>query len=300
MSLTQWLTRSRPTVVWRPVAKADHELGAHPVGGGDQHRLLETLQRYAEKATKGALVREHVRRVGIAHHFLDLGQRPVLSIDIDPGIAVSGHLPLPLFLERSKLSPRARHARGLSFGYYTGAGSPFLIQPHHDADSTLPTLRPAIFDSPRPLRHHASDPGRRSHRHRSGVLLLYRHDPRPRPRGAADHSTGCWRRPSSRRVSATRAFSRNEAGTVLEVGPRMTFTTAWSTNAVSVCQACGVGAVPRIERSRRYLLRTPSPVPRRRRTQFSRPPRSHDRVPLPRPLDTSTPASPRTACARCP
>ena len=41
---------------------------------------------------------------------------------------------------------------------------------------------------------------------------------------------------------------------VLEVGPRMNFTTAWSTNAVSICHACGIDAVTRIERSRRYLL----------------------------------------------
>ena len=39
---------------------------------------------------------------------------------------------------------------------------------------------------------------------------------------------------------------------VLEVGPRMNFTTAWSTNAVSVCQACGLDKIKRIERSRRY------------------------------------------------
>jgi phosphoribosylformylglycinamidine synthase len=44
---------------------------------------------------------------------------------------------------------------------------------------------------------------------------------------------------------------------ILEVGPRMTFTTAWSTNAVSVCQACGIDAIRRIERSRRYLIGTP-------------------------------------------
>jgi phosphoribosylformylglycinamidine synthase len=41
---------------------------------------------------------------------------------------------------------------------------------------------------------------------------------------------------------------------VLEVGPRMTFTTAWSTNAVSVCHACGLEGIQRIERSRRYRL----------------------------------------------
>ncbi|HTR44257.1 MAG TPA: phosphoribosylformylglycinamidine synthase, partial [Thermodesulfovibrionales bacterium] len=39
---------------------------------------------------------------------------------------------------------------------------------------------------------------------------------------------------------------------LLEVGPRMNFTTAWSTNAVSVCHACGLTQVRRIERSRRY------------------------------------------------
>jgi phosphoribosylformylglycinamidine synthase len=42
--------------------------------------------------------------------------------------------------------------------------------------------------------------------------------------------------------------------TILEVGPRMNFTTAWSTNAVSVCHACGLKKITRIERSRRYLL----------------------------------------------
>ncbi len=41
---------------------------------------------------------------------------------------------------------------------------------------------------------------------------------------------------------------------VLEVGPRMNFTTAWSTNAVSVCHACGLSVIRRIERSRRYVL----------------------------------------------
>ena len=30
---------------------------------------------------------------------------------------------------------------------------------------------------------------------------------------------------------------------VLEVGPRMNFTTAWSSNAVSVCHACGLNSI---------------------------------------------------------
>lgn len=41
---------------------------------------------------------------------------------------------------------------------------------------------------------------------------------------------------------------------ILEVGPRMNFTTAWSTNAVSVCHACGLKKIARVERSRRYRL----------------------------------------------
>nr|XP_043640241.1 probable phosphoribosylformylglycinamidine synthase, chloroplastic/mitochondrial [Erigeron canadensis] len=41
---------------------------------------------------------------------------------------------------------------------------------------------------------------------------------------------------------------------VVEVGPRLSFTTAYSANAVSICQACGLSEVTRLERSRRYLL----------------------------------------------
>lgn len=41
---------------------------------------------------------------------------------------------------------------------------------------------------------------------------------------------------------------------IFEVGPRMTFTTAWSTNAVSICHACGLDTIRRIERSRRYRV----------------------------------------------
>jgi phosphoribosylformylglycinamidine synthase len=41
---------------------------------------------------------------------------------------------------------------------------------------------------------------------------------------------------------------------VLEVGPRMNFTTAWSTNAVGICHACRLGKIQRIERSRRFVL----------------------------------------------
>jgi phosphoribosylformylglycinamidine synthase len=45
-----------------------------------------------------------------------------------------------------------------------------------------------------------------------------------------------------------------QKGEILEVGPRLSFSTAFSTNAVAICHACGLAAVQRIERSRRFAL----------------------------------------------
>ena len=41
---------------------------------------------------------------------------------------------------------------------------------------------------------------------------------------------------------------------VVEVGPRLNFATAWSSNLVSICRAIGLDSVTRVERSRRYLV----------------------------------------------
>lgn len=41
---------------------------------------------------------------------------------------------------------------------------------------------------------------------------------------------------------------------VVELGPRMNFATAYSTNIVAICHSCGLNEVTRIERSRRYLI----------------------------------------------
>lgn len=46
------------------------------------------------------------------------------------------------------------------------------------------------------------------------------------------------------------------AATLLEVGPRLNFETAWSTTAVAICQACGLKGVKRIERSIRFGIST--------------------------------------------
>src|SRR3990172_4271155 len=76
---------------------------------------------------------------------------------------------------------------------------------------------------------------------------------------------------------------------ILEVGPRMNFTTAWSTNAVSVCHACGLRKISRIERSRRYRLefsKKPALSKEQEKTFLSL---VHDRMtecPYPEPLTT--------------
>lgn len=53
--------------------------------------------------------------------------------------------------------------------------------------------------------------------------------------------------------------TENFSAFLAEVGPRMNFTTSWSTNAVSVCRSCGLTGVTRIERSRRYRVLLNSP-----------------------------------------
>jgi len=44
-------------------------------------------------------------------------------------------------------------------------------------------------------------------------------------------------------------------GQILEVGPRIAIVTPQSTNAVAICQACGLTSITRIERARRYQIK---------------------------------------------
>lgn len=76
--------------------------------------------------------------------------------------------------------------------------------------------------------------------------------------------------------------SKYEGYDVIELGPRMNFATAYSTNLVAVCKTCGLDKVIRIERSRRYRL--PSEIDK---TDFAR--THHDRMTecvYPEPLQT--------------
>jgi phosphoribosylformylglycinamidine synthase len=58
---------------------------------------------------------------------------------------------------------------------------------------------------------------------------------------------------------------------VVELGPRMNFATAFSTNLVAICQSCGLGKIVRIERSRRHALSSDAD-----KAQFVR--KHHDRM----------------------
>jgi phosphoribosylformylglycinamidine synthase len=64
--------------------------------------------------------------------------------------------------------------------------------------------------------------------------------------------------PNSLQLEQT--FFTNNTTTILEFGPRMTFTSAFSSNATSICQACHL-PVDRLEVSFRYQFTTNVPFP---------------------------------------
>jgi phosphoribosylformylglycinamidine synthase len=75
-------------------------------------------------------------------------------------------------------------------------------------------------------------------------------------------------------------------GWILEVGPRLNFSTAWSSNAVSICGACGLEKIRRIERSRRYSVRMAGRLSESEQAAFTA--MVHDRMtecPYPAPLE---------------
>ncbi|MGW8287452.1 MAG: phosphoribosylformylglycinamidine synthase [Desulfobulbales bacterium] len=52
----------------------------------------------------------------------------------------------------------------------------------------------------------------------------------------------------------TESYFQGPGMDVVELGPRLNFATAWSSNMVSICRATGLAKISRIERSRRYLV----------------------------------------------
>lgn len=86
---------------------------------------------------------------------------------------------------------------------------------------------------------------------------------------------------------STTLDSTEKTATVIEVGPRSNFSTAFSTNAVSICQSCGLGQVTRLEKSRRYLLTSTRPLTQQERMAFAA--LVHDRMteePYEKPIDS--------------
>ncbi|XP_020487522.2 phosphoribosylformylglycinamidine synthase isoform X1 [Labrus bergylta] len=51
-------------------------------------------------------------------------------------------------------------------------------------------------------------------------------------------------------------LTEREGGTLVEIGPRLNFSTAWSTNTVSICHSVGLDYITRVELSRRFLIKT--------------------------------------------
>ena len=55
-------------------------------------------------------------------------------------------------------------------------------------------------------------------------------------------------------VFPSSSSSSSSSSICLEFGPRMSFASAFSSNAVSICQACGLNSIDRLERSRRFNI----------------------------------------------
>jgi len=86
---------------------------------------------------------------------------------------------------------------------------------------------------------------------------------------------------------------------LLEVGPRLTFATAWSSNAVAICQSAGLRSVARVEMSRRYLISTAEPLTPALRAAVSA--ALHDRMTeqvYPEPLQSFSSEAPAAAATR--
>jgi len=69
---------------------------------------------------------------------------------------------------------------------------------------------------------------------------------------------------------------------VAEAGPRLNFETAFSTNAVSICRACGLGQITRVEKSKRWVLPEGADRDAFLAVRYDR----MTECPYPRPLDT--------------
>ncbi|TNM87451.1 hypothetical protein fugu_005672 [Takifugu bimaculatus] len=56
-------------------------------------------------------------------------------------------------------------------------------------------------------------------------------------------------------LSETPRLTEGSGEKLVEIGPRLNFSTAWSTNTVSICQSAGLANITRVELSRRFLIK---------------------------------------------
>ncbi|MEK7068069.1 MAG: AIR synthase-related protein, partial [Patescibacteria group bacterium] len=76
------------------------------------------------------------------------------------------------------------------------------------------------------------------------------------PLSTTNHRTLRWLlrdKHQPKNLKRTTFFSRNGRN-ILEFGPRLNFETADSTNAVAICQSCGIKSIERVEQARRYWI----------------------------------------------
>lgn len=62
--------------------------------------------------------------------------------------------------------------------------------------------------------------------------------------------------PYSASLSEEPSLKPVDEAKLVEIGPRLNFSTAWSTNAVSICQSAGLNQVTRVELSYRHLIKS--------------------------------------------
>ena len=67
-----------------------------------------------------------------------------------------------------------------------------------------------------------------------------------------------------------RSYNNNSSGKIIEIGPRLNFETAFSTNAVAICHTCGLEKISRIELSRRHVLKSKADIQQFIRTHHDR------------------------------
>ena len=64
------------------------ELGADPVGAGDQHRTAITLERQLDQRAEAADAGQHFGPHGAPHQRLDALDERVAGVDVDAGVAI--------------------------------------------------------------------------------------------------------------------------------------------------------------------------------------------------------------------